>query len=177
MEHLSEEKQRLLALLTAEYDESEIKHELDFAWAVGIFEGEGWITNSNDKRFGLLRLGIEMTDRDVLERFCAAVGVGTVSGPRQRDPKWRPLWLWSSATHDEATTLLKRMYPLLSQRRQGQAARAFATRAVVLERRMSERPCVGCGSSFVPDILRNAHNQLYCSKKCRRHNTYLRTGW
>lgn len=52
------------------------------AWAAGLFEGEGFINfrpGNGDKLY--VRLGIRMTDRDVLDRFCAIVGVGKIYGP------------------------------------------------------------------------------------------------
>jgi hypothetical protein len=54
---------------------------LERAWAAGFFDGEGWIGYNTYARSSELRLAVFQVDRFVLDRFRAAVGVGTVFGP------------------------------------------------------------------------------------------------
>lgn len=54
-------------------------------WAAGFFDGEGCIslrTGRNRKYGNYLRVTITQTDVRPLERFLAAVGVGSIEGPR-----------------------------------------------------------------------------------------------
>lgn len=90
----------------------------EFAWAVGLFEGEGTIHAGRKGPRGASRsqrrLCLGTTDLDVLQRFHAAVGVGKIDGPRiVKDRKTA-----------ECLALLDRMEPLLGQRRREQV-RAF----------------------------------------------------
>lgn len=47
----------------------------DRAWAAGLFEGEGWIT---DRDKNSVQIGLGMTDRDVVERFAFIAGYGNI---------------------------------------------------------------------------------------------------
>ena len=66
-----------------------------FAWAIGIFEGEGCLTycKTEDK----WEMKVEMTDMDVLWSFYEAIGcVGNLNGLRKRPSRkenWKPLVL------------------------------------------------------------------------------------
>jgi len=51
--------------------------ETEIAWAAGLFEGEGSITQSG----GILHLRLKMTDESVVRRFEEAVRYGEVYGP------------------------------------------------------------------------------------------------
>ena len=61
----------------------------ELAWAAGFFDGEGNCRLRVDKQrnerrsriYGTLVVQIGQTDRDVLDRFHKAVGVGSVCGP------------------------------------------------------------------------------------------------
>lgn len=76
-------------------------NEVEIAWAAGLFEGEGSATcykgNKGQKRL-YLRLFLDMTDRDVVEKFWRIVDLGSFVGPmgpygkelkENRKPKWR----------------------------------------------------------------------------------------
>lgn len=53
----------------------------ELAWAAGLFDGEG----HSSPRYGATRIyqrvDVGQKNREVLDRFAAAVGVGKVSGP------------------------------------------------------------------------------------------------
>lgn len=93
-----------------------------FAWAVGLFEGEGSIIYSKAATgYTARKLMLDSTDRDVVERFGRTVGVGRVSGPHRRgrssDSRRRETWRWEVARWTEVEPLLTRMLPLLGERR------------------------------------------------------------
>jgi hypothetical protein len=131
--------------------------EIDFAWACGLFEGEGSISHylyqrsdcATKGRARRLQLGI--TDLDVLERFHGIVGVGVIRAqPPVADRKRMHRW----AVHDwtELEPLLRRMLPYLGIRRR---AAAEALLADPPRRRRSVgwedgEACAGCGATDKP---------------------------
>lgn len=92
--------------------------EIDFAWACGLFEGEGYVVHrSNGKGSTNRGLGLAMADRDVVARFAAVVG-GELKGPRPRQAhNWKPIWWWQLTDWTRVRPLAERMLPLLGERR------------------------------------------------------------
>jgi hypothetical protein len=98
--------------------------DLAFAWAAGLFEGEGTVTYSprTEGRKMSRRVAIGMTDPDVLRRFHEVVGVGHLNGPyHRRSTKTgkpiRSVWTWTCGRWTELEPLLERLEPFLGQRR------------------------------------------------------------
>lgn len=52
-------------------------HVAAICWAAGLFEGEGTVTTSRNRR----RLCVRMVERSSIDRFFAIVGRGRVYGP------------------------------------------------------------------------------------------------
>lgn len=93
---------------------------LDFAWACGLFEGEGYVHHRPATKTGSVTrgLGLGMTDQDVVERFARIVGVGSVRPrPDRRERGWKTLWVWSAQAWGDVQPLLERMAPLMGERR------------------------------------------------------------
>ena len=82
------------------------------AWAVGLFEGEGYIDNYK----GYPRFAIEMTDKDVLERF-ASVFPGGSWYTRKRAEHWKQSWTYKVGKKNLVRKYLSEMLPLLGDRR------------------------------------------------------------
>jgi hypothetical protein len=97
----------------------------EFSWAIGLYEGEGCAYVEKGTRPGC-RITVTSTDLDVLERFCVAVGCGLVAykGDTSRLGK-KPIWEWRLSRQEQIGSLLQRMMPHLSQRRQKQAQRVL----------------------------------------------------
>jgi hypothetical protein len=78
--------------------------EVDLAWAAGLFEGEGFLVRRKVGNRVYLQVGIEMRDRDVMERFVAILIAGGVKrtarncGPKEAAclPRLRPKCLHTS---------------------------------------------------------------------------------
>lgn len=95
----------------------------DIAWAAGIWEGEGC--------WGVYRLGptgkinvqsrLGMTDADVVFRFAAIVGFGTVRARRARRPHEKPLTEWYTQRRDLSRQLTEMFWPYLGERRRAKA--------------------------------------------------------
>ena len=94
------------------------------AWAAGIFEGEGSIVvrPAGGKKPGLQRrLQVAMTDRDVLDRFRDVVGAGTVRGPFDRKPNYKPIYIWTCSRWSDIDVIVRAFYPHFLKRRQAMA--------------------------------------------------------
>ena len=104
--------------------------EAVIAWAAGVFEGEGCISLSPRA----CRLSLEMTDRDVVERFGRVVGVGHVSprGLRPDRPDSRPTFVWRVSAVADVRLVLAALYPWLGERRQSRVEEALSHIAEVV---------------------------------------------
>jgi hypothetical protein len=69
-------------------------YDEEIAWAAGLFEGEGTITQNS----GVVNLRVTSTDGDVLDRFAEVVGAGKVYGSyvytRPDGCKRKPFYVW-----------------------------------------------------------------------------------
>ena len=99
-----------------------------YAWAIGIFEGEGCLTyvTTEDK----WRMSVEMTDMDVLWSFYEAIGgVGNLNGLRKRPSApehYKPTGVWNTAARKTINELLIRFYPYMHERRRKKCNEFFA---------------------------------------------------
>lgn len=97
-----------------------------WAWAAGVFEGEGTVGTYASG----CRARVRMTDRDAVEFFGIAVGLGRVLGPyaaSQNRPN-KPFWLWTVSTRAEVAELYRRLAPWLCDRRRAQFEAALSPR-------------------------------------------------
>jgi hypothetical protein len=92
----------------------------EFAWAAGLFEGEGSISGSS----GRLDVRVKMTDEPIVRHFASVMECGKVYGPynyEYRDgSKRKPHWVWV-ATGYEGFEVLQILWPWLGDRRRAQA--------------------------------------------------------
>lgn len=94
----------------------------EFMWAVGLFEGEGSVTIADRNRprhSPRIRLSLQTTDLDVLERFARVVNAGSINGPYAQGVN-KPTWQWRVSGR-KAETLIRRFLPELSARRRERA--------------------------------------------------------
>ena len=104
----------------------------EFAWACGFFEGEGSILYTPFDRPKQTRRGLEISqkEREPLDRFQAAVGVGRIYGPYPNG-----MHMWKLSRWDELEPLLRRMLPGLCTRRRERAELLLANPPSVQGRR------------------------------------------
>lgn len=83
---------------------------LDLAWAAGFFDGEGNVYCGRLQ----LKISISQTDREVLDRFRAAVQAGKVAGPRPgRQQNQRPYYVYQASSYD-TIEVYEKLSPFLS---------------------------------------------------------------
>lgn len=102
-----------------------------FAWAAGLFEGEGTFLCCRRGKTGYTRgLVLVSTDEDVVRRFAGVVNAGRVHGPRivvSRDGIQRkPIWRWRTSRWVEIEPLTRRLLPYLGARRRAAAEKLLA---------------------------------------------------
>ena len=86
-------------------------------WAAGLFDGEGYITKTKDKRCNsyAYRIGIEMSDKDLIDDFYNFWGFGR---RYERDRANRKhTWIWHVGDRDLVRYVLGKMLPHFGQRR------------------------------------------------------------
>jgi hypothetical protein len=90
---------------------------MNVAWVTGLFEGEGCIYK--DPRCNSIRLTLNSTDKDILDRFFDMVNCGYVrikKHPPHRQ-HYKPAWEWTVWKKADVKALLELMLPLLGERR------------------------------------------------------------
>lgn len=106
----------------------------DIAWAAGLVEGEGCILASDYRRPGgrksekQIRLAVEMTDRDVLERLRSILGRRArlrERRPPSVNPRHRRRWILTLNGPD-LIGWLQTLYPFLGERRRAAARKAIS---------------------------------------------------
>ncbi len=90
--------------------------EEEIAWAAGLFEGEGCITDVN----GRFTIAVNNTDDWVIERLFDVLDRGRTYGPYRNSEAdghiRKPFWVWTAA-EEEAFDVLQILAPWLSPRR------------------------------------------------------------
>lgn len=97
--------------------------EADFHWLVGLLEGEGSFGKSPPSAPGGVRIAVQMTDRDVIERVAALWGVsfcGTSTAKKHHKKGWS-----TQIRGSRAGVLMEQLKPFMSKRRQAQIEAAL----------------------------------------------------
>jgi len=143
----------------------------DIAWAAGLFEGEGCLNvfqRSSGKWQTQARL--RMADRDVVERFAAIVGFGTVRGPiAPQEAHWSPTWEWYTQRRDTCRSLIALFLPYFGERR---TAKAHELLALGEARPLNERTHCPKGHPLSGDNLQTepfvgTNGKSYVARRCK----------
>ena len=111
------------------YTKDQVLELIDLAWAVGLFEGEGWITTANCDGGRMKRqMGLNMTDEDVMRRFVKVVGPTSKNKdlygpyhPASAAAHHKDSWQWNQQRKSEVKRVLQLLLPLLGERRTARA--------------------------------------------------------
>jgi hypothetical protein len=101
------------------------------AWAAGFFDGEGSILIEGDPRRPAVTMSIPQASAsgvpEVLERFRAIVGTGTISGPRLVPSPWSklPQYRWQLKRFAEIERVVEMLYPYADIVKREQMARCL----------------------------------------------------
>lgn len=141
---------------------------MEWAWATGLFEGEGCIYTRVTDRRSQRALVLNMTDEDMVNRFHAVVGCGTVRERQHTNLDWKRQWEWRVTRRADCVAILERMMPLLSARRAAKAreligAPTFAAGAPLQTHCMRGHPLDGPDADV--RVTRRANGSLH--RQCR----------
>lgn len=106
--------------------------ETDRAWAAGFFDGEGSISISvcpgrrGTLRARYIRADCNQIHPEVLERFLAAVQVGTVAGPYPNRQGGRDRWHYRAHGLERVELLYETLWPYLGSVKKEQAIAKIA---------------------------------------------------
>ncbi len=107
-----------------------IPDEKTLGWLAGLLEGEGWVGvprwNVRGKDYWYLRIGVNMTDKDIIDRVSAIMGVKTTNQCISKTRSWsqKPQYR-ASASGERAAELMRLIYPLMGERRRRQIDYCF----------------------------------------------------
>jgi hypothetical protein len=105
--------------------------ETNVAWAAGLFEGEGSIMHGSYLRpTGSVatrrRLSMESSDEDVMRRFTAIVGAGSIHEVPGRKSHHKLMFKWETARWADIERILQSFMPYLGERRAEKARELLA---------------------------------------------------
>lgn len=142
-------------------------------WAIGLFEGEGCISFSSKRKRRQPRLMLVSTDEDVVRRFAAIVGCGSIHPQTKRRDHWKLQWKWACGEAGDVEKVLTWMLPHLGERRRARASEVLELCAAYRQEK-SERQCPICGATFVPMRGGLRIRRTCGDPKCARKELYLR---
>jgi hypothetical protein len=95
--------------------------DIELAWAAGFFDGEGTTCCVIDKNRHI-SLSVSQKERDPLERFQSAVGLGSIYGPStsQKAP-----WRFSTGKLEDVKIIMRSLWPYLCGSKKTQFIRAL----------------------------------------------------
>jgi hypothetical protein len=99
-------------------------HQLELAWAAGFFDGEGSVymrdSGNKNKAYLYATVAISQNDTEVLERFRAAVGLGSITGPVSYKDKTLPMYQLRIGSYPEVVKVKELLWPFLSSKKKEQ---------------------------------------------------------
>lgn len=123
-----------------------------FAWAAGLFEGEGCFNAFRRRSKWGVQVRLAMTDEDVVRRFAAIMGVGPVRAPRQQRPDWKPIFEWYVQDASDVVAVIERLLPWLGDRRRAKALEVAQVAASIGPRNAERTHCPN-GHPYAGDNL------------------------
>jgi hypothetical protein len=111
-----------------------------------------------------------MTDRDVVERFVAIVGVGKVNPPRQIRPTDKPFHEWAVQNAPDVRAVIALLLPYLGQRRRAMALEVDAAAATIGPHKGQRTHCPKghpySGDNLVTEPIKRGDAE-YVARRCK----------
>jgi hypothetical protein len=144
--------------------------DTEIAWAAGLFEGEGTVgvTTPKGSSRPYPQASLRMTDEDVVERFCEAVGVGYVGTPVRGTRK--PLYPWVANGWERVSQLHDLLVPYLGIRRLEQFERVLTLRQEPYDPGARRREATHCsrGHAWTPENTYMTREGARSCRTCKR---------
>lgn len=110
--------------------------EHEWAWAAGLFEGEGTIGRYR----GYWRLSISMSDLDVMQHFKDVVVVGNLSEFQSKIAGRKRMYNWYMSQRKEVARILEHMIPYFGARRGEVATECIVELATTSPQKRGPKP-------------------------------------
>src|SRR4030095_12923544 len=143
----------------------------DWAWAAGLFEGEGTIyTALPSKRHQLeVRLCRTPTDEDVVRHFKAVVGAGSVTLVKKQQSHFKQAFVWQ-LFGTRALPRLRRLLPWFGDRRSRKAAEALELGArLSVDNKLKTHCPHGHPYDAENTAVRQGHRKCRAGERLRAH--------
>lgn len=153
------------------------------AWAAGLFEGEGYMTGgrppSRPNRVQVV-VGLAMKDRDIVERFAAVAGCGSISERPPAKENWSLIFDWRVSEAEKVRDVVSLLLPFMGERRRAKADEVLRLCAEIRPHNEKKTRCPAghelAGSNLVLEpFTKNgvAYTARRC-KACRRRQALAR---
>jgi hypothetical protein len=147
----------------------EFSEQVEFAWACGLFEGEGSISRQSRSKGVVFRIG--SCDKDVIDRFQLAIGNLGSRGEEVTSSN-KEFYILIITRWSSLEPLLRRMYPFMGKRRKEKIMEMLGDPP----RALGEREMCALGRHVMsPEnvIINDSYGRL--TRKCRLcHNERCR---
>lgn len=152
------------------------------AWAAGLFEGEGFIVRRKIGNRVYMSLGIEMRDKDIIERFVTfahkngAIPEETPQGKvkpaaviqrkrrKENNPKHSDIYRWVTTGHTAERVYLA-ICDELGERRRAKGDAIVEESRKTRDEARTPRPCRECGTPM--QIKDYGNSKAFCNQQCR----------
>jgi LAGLIDADG DNA endonuclease family protein len=106
-------------------------NEVEAAWLAGLYEGEGCLVRSFDKRSDHVSwaMTITMTDQDVIEKIVRITGLGGCLFTKRQQPNWSDKWRWRIGATSDVKEVVETILPHLGERRRARCEEFLAWHA------------------------------------------------
>lgn len=125
--------------------------DVEAAWAAGFFDGEGCVffSDADPNRVPRVQCSVAQVDRRVLDRFCVAVGVGSVGGPyvKADRPECQPYHMWMTSSLAAVKQVFQTLEPFLDSIK----SEAFVKSIESAEWSLANLKCRSCGGIYDVD--------------------------
>lgn len=145
----------------------------ELAWAAGLFEAEGHVgARAADDTHSRHRLLVTLSscDRDVVDRFACAMGVGTVREVRPQQPRRQIVYTWQ-ITGKAAKPVVEALLPWMGERRAAAMRRGLEVVKLIGPTNAEKTHCPQ-GHPYSPEntfLLRKARMCRACNiDRCRK---------
>lgn len=98
----------------------------EFAWAAGLFEGEGCFSTGVYKNTRSFKAQLAMTDRDVVERFHKILGLGLLRFKPPYQPHHKIQYTWTVSGFEDTQAVMAALWPWLGVRRRARIREILA---------------------------------------------------
>jgi len=99
----------------------------EIAWAAGLFEGEGcWQIRRRDGKVASVVATLASTDADVVEKFAAIIGFGTIRVVQPANPNAKTQYWWSGSKRSDVKEMAAAFLPHMGERRRARAVEILA---------------------------------------------------